>query len=173
MDKLMERGVLGDKTGRGFFKKEGKTRHVLDTVSGEYHPESEIKLPKLGYIGEVAQLYSQARYAEGMQAFLAAPGDDAALARRVIAGYLSYAFLRVGEVTDSIDGIDRIMGAGFNWAPPSVLVDTMGGAAVAVKMIEEAELTVPESLLRAARSGEPKRFFRDRRVNTGKYFVAS
>src|SRR5262245_35254078 len=41
MDKLMERGVLGDKTGRGFFKKEGKTRHVLDTLSGEYHPESE------------------------------------------------------------------------------------------------------------------------------------
>jgi hypothetical protein len=90
----------------------------------------------------------------------------------VIAGYLSYAFLRVGEVTDTITGIDRIMGAGFNWAPPSVLVDTMGAAA-AVKLIEEAELTVPEALSRAARAGEPKRFFRDRRVNTGKYFVAS
>jgi hypothetical protein len=141
-------------------------------VSGDYRPESEIKLPDLSYIAEVAAFHSQARYAEGMQAFMAAEGDEAALARKVIAGYVSYAFLRVGEVTDSIAGIDRIMGAGFNWAPPSVLVDTLG-AASAVRMIEEAELTVPEVLARAARTGEPRRFFSDRRVNTGKFFVAS
>jgi 3-hydroxyacyl-CoA dehydrogenase len=168
----MEKGVLGNKTGRGFFWKEGKVRHVLEPVSGNYRPESEIKLPDLSYIDDVAALYSQARYAEGIQVFLAAEGDEAALARRVVGGYISYAFLRVGEVTDTIEGIDRIMGAGFNWAPPSVLVDTMGPAS-AVRMIEEAGLTVPEALSRAAATGEPKRFFRDRRVNTGKFFVAS
>jgi 3-hydroxyacyl-CoA dehydrogenase len=172
MDKLMEKGVLGNKTGRGFFWKEGKIRHVLDAVSGDYRPESEIELPDLSYIADVAHLYSQARYAEGIQVFLAAEGDEAALARKVIAGYVSYAFSRVGEVTDSISGIDRIMGAGFNWAPPSVLVDTMG-AGSAVRLIEEAGLTVPEALERAARTGEPRRFFRDRQVNTGKFFVAS
>src|SRR5439155_18420740 len=148
MDKLMEKGVLGNKTGRGFFWKEGKVRHVLDPLTGDYRPESVLRLPRLSYIDEVANLYSQARYAEGMQAFLAADGDEAALARKVIAGYISYAFLRVGEVTDTIDGIDRIMGAGFNWAPPSVLVDTMG-AVSAVRLIEEAGLAVPEALSRA------------------------
>jgi 3-hydroxyacyl-CoA dehydrogenase len=172
MDKLMEKGVLGNKTGRGFFWKEGKVRHVLEPVSGNYRPESEIKLPPLSYISDVAALYSQARYAEGIQVFLAAEGDEAALARQVIAGYISYAFSRVGEVTDTITGIDRIMGAGFNWAPPSVLVDTMG-AASAVRLIEEAGLQVPAALQSAARTGEPKRFFRDRQVNTGKFFVAS
>ena len=59
-----------------------------------------------------------------MQVFLGAEGDEA-IARKVIAGYISYAFHRVGEVTE-IDGIDRIMGMGFNWAPPGVLVDTIG-----------------------------------------------
>jgi 3-hydroxyacyl-CoA dehydrogenase len=172
MDKLMEKGVLGNKTGRGFFRKDGKVRHVLEPVSGNYRPESEIELPDLSYIDDVAALYSQARYAEGIQVFLNAEGDEAALARKVIAGYLSYAFLRVGEVTDTITGIDRIMGAGFNWAPPSVLVDTMG-AASAVRLIEEAGLTVPPALQSAASTGEPKRFFRDRQVNTGKFFVAS
>ncbi|HKA15330.1 MAG TPA: 3-hydroxyacyl-CoA dehydrogenase family protein, partial [Myxococcota bacterium] len=172
MDKLMEKGVLGNKTGRGFFWTEGKVRHVLDPLTGDYRPESELKLPRLSYIADVANFYSQARYAEGMQVFLAAEGEEAALARKVIAGYISYAFHRVGEVTDTIDGIDRIMGAGFNWAPPSVLVDTMGAAA-AVRLIEEAGLEVPEALSEAARTGEPKRFFRDRRVNTGKFFVAS
>jgi len=172
MDKLMEKGVLGNKTGRGFFWSEGKVRHVLDAVSGDYRPASEIRLPDLSYIDDVAALYAQARYAEGIQVFLNAEGDEAALARKVIAGYLSYAFLRVGEVTDTISGIDRIMGAGFNWAPPSVLVDTMG-AASAVRLIEEAGLTVPPALSRAASTGEPKRFFTNRQVNIGKFFVAS
>ena len=171
MDKLMEKGVLGNKSGRGFFMTEDKVRHVLDPVSGDYSPESECVLPDLSYIGDVASLYEQARYREGMQVFLAAEGDEAALARRVIAGYISYAFHRAGEVTDSINGIDRIMGMGFNWAPPSVLVDTLG-AAGAVEMIEGAELPVPEALATAAQTGEPKRFFHHNSINTGRFFVA-
>jgi 3-hydroxyacyl-CoA dehydrogenase len=173
MDHLMERGVLGDKTGRGFFYRDDeKKQHVLDPASGDYRPVSEVQLPDLSYIDEVARLHAEGRYAEGMQVFLTADGDEAAIARKAIAGYVSYAFHRVGEVTDTIDGIDRIMGMGFNWAPPSVLVDTMGGAAVAVDMIEKAGLPVPANLEEAAKTGEPKRFFDNPRINVGKFFVA-
>jgi hypothetical protein len=133
MAKLMEKGVLGNKSGGGFFKKDGKTRLILDPSTGDYTPESEIKLPEFGYI--------------------------------------AYAFHRVGEVTQTIDGIDRIMGMGFNVAPPSVLVDTLG-AQGAVDMIAEAGLEVPEALVSAAKTGEPKRFFHHRRINIGKFFVA-
>jgi 3-hydroxyacyl-CoA dehydrogenase len=171
MDKLMEKGVLGNKTGRGFFWKEDKVRHVLDPVSGDYKPEAESPLPDLSYIDAVAELYAQARYREFMQRFLEAEGDEARMARKVIAGYLSYAFHRVGEVTETINGIDRILGMGFNWAPPSVLVDTVGPAAI-VGMIEEAGLPVPEALTAAARTGEPKRFFQHAHINTGRFFVA-
>ncbi|MCP4039215.1 MAG: 3-hydroxyacyl-CoA dehydrogenase family protein, partial [bacterium] len=171
MDKLMERGVLGNKTGRGFFWKEDKVRHVLDPVSGDYKPEAEISLPDLSYIDDVSALYSQGRYAEGIQIFLTADGDHAALARKVIAGYISYAFHRVGEVTETIDGIDRIMGMGFNWAPPSVLVDAMG-AQSAVEMIDKAGLPVPAILEEAARSGSSERFFQHPHINPGRFFVA-
>jgi len=172
MDKLMERGVLGNKTGRGFFwKDEEKQLHALDPVSGDYKPQAEVQLPDLGYIDDVAKLHHEGRYAEGMQVFLAAEGHEANLARKVVAGYLSYAFHRVGEVTESIDGIDRIMGMGFNWAPPGVLVDTVGAAAV-VAMIDKAGLPVPEILAEAARTGEPKRFFEHPHINPGRFFVA-
>ena len=171
MDKLMERGVLGNKTGRGFFWKEGRVRHVLDPVSGDYKPEAEVSLPDLSYIDDVSRLYSQGRYAEGIHVFLAAEGEYAAIARKVIAGYISYAFHRVGEVTEKIDGVDRIMGMGFNWAPPSVLVDTMGKQA-AVEMIAKAGLPVPANLEEAARSGSPELFFRNRHINSGRFFVA-
>jgi len=172
MDKLMEKGVLGNKTGRGFFwKDDNKQRHALDPVSGDYKPEAEFRLPELGYIDEVAALHNEGRYAEAMQAFAAADGREAELARKVVAGYISYAFHRVGEVTESIDGIDRIMGTGFNWAPPGVLVDTLGAPA-AVGMIEKAGLPVPAILEEAARKGEPKRFFNHPHISRGRFFVA-
>jgi len=174
MDALMERGVLGNKTGRGFFYRddEEKKQHVLDPKTGGYRPASEVVLPDLSYIDDVASLYKEGRYEEGMQIFLGAEGDEAALARKVVAGYVSYAFHRVGEVTETIDGIDRIMGMGFNWAPPSVLVDVMGGAAAAVEMIDGAGVPVPKILEEAASSGKPECFFIHPRINIGKFFVA-
>lgn len=171
MADLMDKGVLGNKSGGGFFKKDGETRLVLDIASGDYKPESEIKLPNLDYIDDVSTLYAEGRYEEGISIFLDAEGDEAAIARKVIAGYISYAFHRVGEVTETITGIDMIMGAGFNWAPPSVLVDTMGAAA-AVRLIDESGLPVPKAIALAAETGEPKAFFSHPFVNTGKYFVA-
>ena len=171
MANLMDKGVMGNKSGGGFFKKDGKTRLALNPTSGDYTPEAEIALPKLDYIDQVSHLYSMGRYHEGFQIFLAAEGDEAAIARKVIAGYIAYAFERAGEVTETITGIDRIMGAGFNWAPPSVLVDNMGVGA-AVSMIEEAGLGVPKILADAAASGEAKPFFSHPQWNTGKFFVA-
>jgi 3-hydroxyacyl-CoA dehydrogenase len=171
MARLMGQGVLGNKSGGGFFKRDGKTRLALDPASGDYRPVGEIQLPNLDYIENVATLHAEGRYREGYQAFLAAEGEEAQLARRVIAGYISYAFHRVGECTDTINGIDLIMATGFNWAPPSVLVDVMGASA-AVGMIEQADLPVPDALRAAAKSGDPKRFFDHPQLNAGKFFVA-
>ena len=171
MAKLMDKGVLGNKSGGGFFKKDGKKRLVLDPKTGDYMPEADIKLPDLGYIDEVAALHRDGRYQEGMQVFLNAEGEYAKIARGVIAGYIAYAFNRVGEVTETIDGIDRIMGMGFNAAPPSVLVDTIGAKGV-VEMIGEAGLAVPPALADAAKTGKPERFFDHPRINIGRFFVA-
>ena len=172
MAKLMDKGVLGNKTGAGFFKRgEDKSRLVLDPATGEYTPEEEIKLPDLGYIDEVSAFHRDGRYQDGMQAFLNAEGEYAKIARGVIAGYIAYAFERVGEVTETIDGIDRIMGLGFNAAPPSVLVDAFGAQGV-VDMIGEAGLAIPSALAEAAKTGKPERFFTHRRINIGRFFVA-
>ncbi|MBM4421537.1 MAG: 3-hydroxyacyl-CoA dehydrogenase family protein [Chloroflexi bacterium] len=171
MQALIEKGVLGAKTKGGFFKVENKVRMVLDPKTGAYQPEAEVKLPDLSYIKEIARLHHDGRYTEAMAAFAAAPGDMAKLARKVVAGYLSYAFHRVGEVTETIDGIDDIMGFGFNWAPPSVLVDVLGAKA-AVAMIEEAKLPVPKLLVDAASASSPARLYKNPHGNIGRFFVA-
>jgi 3-hydroxyacyl-CoA dehydrogenase len=176
MARLLERGVLGNKSGGGFFKVEGpkdgkKTRLVLDPKTDSYRPLAEVKLPDLGFIDQVATLHRDGRYREAMQVFAEAPGEWAALARKVVAGYVSYAFHRVGEVTETIAGIDDIMGFGFNWAPPSVLVDVIG-AKQTVAMIEQSKLPVPRALADLASSPSPRRLYTNPHGNIGRFFVA-
>ncbi len=168
MADLMAQGTLGNKSGKGFFMKDGKRRLVLDPKTKRYVPADEIKLSGLGYVKEIAALHRVGRYEDAMAAFVAAPGDEAKLARKVVAGYIAYSFERAGEVTEDIRGIDAIMGFGFNWAPPSVLVDLLGAQA-ARTMIQEAGLRVPAKLA-AVKQGE--RLFTNPTVNIGKFFVA-
>lgn len=171
MARLLERGVLGNKSGGGFFKADGKLRLALDPKTESYRPVAEIKLPDLGFVDQVAKLHRDGRYREAMRAFVQAPSRWAALARKVVAGYVSYAFHRAGEVTETIAGIDDIMGFGFNWAPPSVLVDVIG-LEDTVAMIEQAKLPVPRALAAAASSGAPRRFYTNPHGNIGRFFVA-
>ena len=173
MATLIDQGVLGRKTGGGFFKPAPRGSDEEDLVlvpaTGEYVPESSISLPDMPHVAEIADLYAQGRYVEGLQVLLDAKGAEAALARKVMAGYIAYSFERVGEVCASINDIDRIIGMGFNWAPPSVLVDTMGPAN-AVKMISEAGLAVPSAL---ADASPDTHFFNHPTINTGRFFVAA
>jgi len=170
MAELMEKGVLGRKTGGGFFgKDDGGGRIVLDPKTQKYSPKSAVARPDLAFIDTSSNLHRVGRYVDGMKAFAEATGPYAAIAQKVIAGYISYSFHRVGEVTDDISGIDRIMGFGFNWAPPSVLVDTIG-LKPTIQMIEKAGLPVPPAL---ANAQEGTKFFDDPQVNVGKFFVAA
>jgi 3-hydroxyacyl-CoA dehydrogenase len=171
MNALLAKGTLGNKSGGGFFKaQKDKTRLVLDPVSGAYRAASEVKLPDLGFIPPIATLHRDGRYRDAMRAFVDAPGEWAALARKLIAGYVSYSFHRVGEVTETIAGIDDILGFGFNWAPPSVLVDLIGPKQM-VAMIDKAKLPVPKALSDAATSASPRRFYTSPRGNIGRFFV--
>ncbi len=170
MADLMDKGVLGRKSGGGFFARDNdKNATVLVPATGEYVLESSVVLPEMKYVAQIADLYSQGRYDEGMRVLLAATGDEAALARKILAGYISYSFQRVGDVCETITEIDRIMGLGFNWAPPSVLVDLMGPAA-AVRMMQQSDVVVPDII---ARADESTRFFNHPATNRGRFFVAA
>lgn len=170
MADLMAKGVLGRKTGAGFFgKDDAGQRIVLDPATRKYVPKSTISRPDLAFIDTISNLHRVGRYVDGMQAFAEAKGPYAAIAQKVIGGYISYSFHRVGEVTDDISGIDRIMGYGFNWAPPSILVDTIGLKRT-IEMIDKSGLPVPPAL---ANAQEGTKFFDDPQVNVGKFFVAA
>ena len=121
------------------------------------------------FIEAMAGLHRVGRYREAFQIFTSAEGKAADIARQVIFGYVSYGLNRVGEkeVVRAPSDVDRIMGFGFNWAPPTVLVDVIG-VRETIKGIERCGLQVPATLA-AARPGE--RLFREPHVNVGKFFA--
>jgi 3-hydroxyacyl-CoA dehydrogenase len=174
MDRLIGRGHLGNKTADrgGFYKrvKDGSrtTTLVLDPASGDYNPASPVR--PIAFVEKMRQLHRVGCYRDALRILVEAGGDEAALARKIVFGYVSYALNRVGEgeVVAQPRDVDRIMGFGFNWAPPSVLVDLVGPEPTR-KAIEAAGLTVPR-VLATLKPGE--RLFRERGVNVGRFFAA-
>jgi 3-hydroxyacyl-CoA dehydrogenase len=175
VQKLIDKGHLGNKTAAkgGFYrraKEDGKNvRYTLDPASGEYRAPADAKVEPVDFIEAMAGLHRVGRYREAFQIFTSAEGKAADIARQVVFGYVSYGLNRVGEkeVVRAASDVDRIMGSGFNWAPPTVLADVIG-VRETIKGIERCGLQVPATLA-AARPGE--RLFREPHVNVGKFFA--
>ncbi len=177
MNDLLQRGHMGNKTPQlgGFYRrvKDGKqTRNmVLDPKSGEYREATASPVAPVPFVEQIKRLNHVGKYKEAFRVFAAAEGDEAHLAKRVILGYISYALNRVGEteVVRSARDVDRIMGFGFNWAPPTVLVDLMG-VETTTRLLEKNGLPVPAVLKQAAQR-PTARLFREPNVNIGRFFA--
>jgi 3-hydroxyacyl-CoA dehydrogenase len=183
MVKLIQRGHLGNKTPElgGFFRRvvdparaaEGPRatvdNQVIDPATGNY--VSRGAPPTVAFVEEIRDLHRRGRYREGVTRFMAAEGPEADIAKRVILGYISYALNRVGpgEVVQSYADVDRIMTAGFNWAPPSAYVD-MIGYQEAREAMERYGLPVPKLVDAAARGEVPTPLFNLPFVSPGRYF---
>ena len=98
------------------------------------------------------------------------PGRRPSCCARILLGYISYGLGLVGEVVERPRDIDRIMGFGFNWAPPSVLVDAIGPGRTIV-LLEKARLPVPMPLLEAATSQRP--LFNEPTIDSARFFVVA
>jgi 3-hydroxyacyl-CoA dehydrogenase len=163
----LESGLLGDKTpeqGGFFLRKKGSPTLVLDPKSGK-------RIAATGAVPEIArkmrELHHVGRYTEAFDVFADATGPDATLLRQVILGYVSYGLNRVGEVVEKVADVDRIMGFGFNWAPPGALADLIG-ARRTVRLLDAAKLPVPRVLADAAERN--RKLFDARHVDVGRFF---
>jgi len=156
---FMERGInsgqLGDKTPKegGFYRrgqKDGKAVEVFDPKTGSYQPlEKPTPVP---FVEKMKQFNREGRYSEAFNVFAETKGVEADLMRRVILGYVSYGLNRVGEVAESAADVDTIMSFGFNWTPPSVIVDLIGAKNI-IAMFGRYHLTVPPVVEKAASNG--------------------
>jgi 3-hydroxyacyl-CoA dehydrogenase len=144
MSGMIEKGLLGNKTKKGFFKKDksgGKSEiSYYDWQTGEYKPAAK---PKFASVMATKQVDDP-----GMRVKMVVAGNDkgAEFAWKSIRDTLIYAVNRIPEIADDVVNIDNAMKWGFNWEiGPFEMLDAIGVASF-VKRAEKDGITVPESL---------------------------
>lgn len=168
VENMIASGHLGNKTrGKGGFYKRlesGKSVYI-DPATCEYVPAFQ---PHVKFVEQAKTLIHLGMYKQAFETILNAVGPEAHIVREILATYIAYSYMLIGEVTDSqygIEGIDCVMSRGFNWASPSLLVHMVGGKERAIAFLQSKNLAVPESLRSDSISQNCS-------SNAGKYFPA-
>ncbi|HOK66224.1 MAG TPA: 3-hydroxyacyl-CoA dehydrogenase family protein [Anaerohalosphaeraceae bacterium] len=150
LEKMIGQGHLGRKTRDkgGFYKRlESGQYEYIDPKSLTYIPAFQ---PHVRFVEEAKQLIHIGRYRDAFEHIREAKGTEAGLVQEILATYIAYSYMLVGEVTEQkygIEGIDRVMMTGFNWASPSLLVYMLGGKEKTAELLASKGLPVPASLL--------------------------
>jgi 3-hydroxyacyl-CoA dehydrogenase len=138
-NQMLERKMLGDKTGGGFYKKkktpEGEQRMGLDWKTLEYRERQKPKFPALDMSKNVETTPERLRMLLGGD-----PTKDKAaqFMWATLPDLWTYAANRIGEIADSVVEIDRAMKLGFNWElGPFELWDAAGVEQTVERMKKE------------------------------------
>lgn len=168
VDTMIAAKRLGNKTraNGGFFKKlESGDCLYYDPASNEYITGYK---PSVQFVERAKNQIRVGLYRQAFETILSAKDPQADIVREILALYIAYSYMMIGEVTDlhyGIEGIDKVMTTGFNWASPSLLVAMMGGVDRAAELIQSAGLPVPQTL-------RTDSVWKKHVHNAGKYFIA-
>jgi 3-hydroxyacyl-CoA dehydrogenase len=162
LESMVEKKMLGDKTGSGFYKKNkgdgGKEILVLDLKTFEYRAQNKVRFDSLGAARDVEELNEKIRVVLG--------GSDKAakFAEQVTLDTLAYAARLMGEIADDVVNVDRAMRWGFAWEQgPFQTWDAYGVAKGVARMKELGIFVAPwvDDMLKSGRAsfyGAEKQF---------------
>lgn len=168
VEKLIESGRLGDKTGAGFYKKskdaEGKTKILsLDLSTGEYRDPLEPDFPELSRSMKLMGVEARTKQA------LADPGKGGEFLRNVLLPLFNYSAGLAGQICETPQQIDDAMRWGYGWQlGPFELMDAVGPSHV-VSLLKERGDEVAPLLSQLVAAGEAARFY-DRSGDTPRVF---
>jgi 3-hydroxyacyl-CoA dehydrogenase len=176
VEEMTKRGLLGEKTGSGFYKrvKKGGESEILtlDWHTMEYRPRQKAKFGSI----EAGKAVEDTRQRLRMLVGPALEGKGGDKANQLLWATLSetclYAARRVPEIADSILDVDRAMRWGFAWElGPFEMWDAIGveRMAEAVKREGKAIPALVEKVLRSPK----KSFYETEKGRTSYFDVAS
>lgn len=126
IEQLIQEGALGQKSGRGLYKKEGKDILVLDYASGQYRKTDSQIDP------EVEKILALRQPAEKFTALIQSPHPQAQLLWATFRDVFHYSAVHLHEIADNARDLDLAMRWGFGWSHgPFELWQAAGWAAIA------------------------------------------
>ena len=150
--KMVERGLLGNKTKAGFYRKqkgEGDKREIwtLDAATIDYRPAEKVKLPSL----DMAKNIEDAP--ERIKALTWGKDRVGAFLWKTLSKTLTYAAKRIPEIADNVVEVDRAMRWGFGWELGPFEVWDAIGVGKSVGRMKEEGMPVPANVEQMIASG--------------------
>jgi 3-hydroxyacyl-CoA dehydrogenase len=152
LTQMIGRGILGNKTRGGFYKKqkgEGEKQEIwtLDYASLEYRPAAKVKLPALDMAKNIEETPAR------IKALVWGKDRVGAFLWKNMSRTFRYAANRIPEIADTVLEIDRAMKWGFNWELGVFETwDAIGVEKSVARMREEGQ-TVPENVQKMLDAG--------------------
>ncbi|MFW5639718.1 MAG: 3-hydroxyacyl-CoA dehydrogenase NAD-binding domain-containing protein [Thermodesulfobacteriota bacterium] len=145
VEKMIEKGLLGKKSGAGFYKTEltpewKKIRKVINLDTLEYETYDKVEFPCLAEAKKAKTLPDK------MKAILYGDDRGARFAWKTMAYSLIYAANRVGEISDSIVEIDNAMKWGYNFEMGPFETWDAIGVKRSVDRMEDEGIPVPRKV---------------------------
>ncbi|WP_163998742.1 3-hydroxyacyl-CoA dehydrogenase/enoyl-CoA hydratase family protein [Pyxidicoccus caerfyrddinensis] len=106
---MVKKGILGDKSGGGFYKKQGKDILVLDLKTMEYRAQNKVRFESLGAAKDVEDVR------ERVAVVLNGQDKAAKFAERITLDVMAYTSRRIPEIADDVVNVDRAMRWGYAW----------------------------------------------------------
>jgi 3-hydroxyacyl-CoA dehydrogenase len=152
---MVERKWLGEKTGGGFYKKEGSEIRTLDYKTMEYRERKKARFASVDAAMNVPDLGPR------LQQILAGKDKAAEFLWRVLSSTCLYAASLVREISDDVVSIDRALEWGYAWNEgPFRVLDALGPKAVAERAKAEGK-RVPALLEALVASGRPTFYMKE------------
>jgi 3-hydroxyacyl-CoA dehydrogenase len=144
VEQMVAKGLLGNKSRKGFFKKEkgegAAAYFYYDYTTGEYVPSQR---PKFASVETSKSIDDPGKR---LQAVITGRDTGAQFAWRNLRDTLIYSFNRIPEISDDIVNVDNAMKWGFNWdLGPFEMLDAIG-MEYFVGRAEQDGIRVPEGL---------------------------
>ena len=152
VERMVNQGILGDKTGGGFYQKrkgEGEKKEIwtLDVASLEYRPRAAAKLPSLDAAKNIED--TRAR----VKALVWGKDRAGQFLWKTMSRVFAYAANRIPEIADTVVEVDRAMRWGFGWELGVFEAwDAVGVERAAARMEEEGR-AVPANVRRMLDAG--------------------
>ncbi|WP_100401960.1 3-hydroxyacyl-CoA dehydrogenase/enoyl-CoA hydratase family protein [Bacillus sp. FJAT-42315] len=147
MKTMRDNGWIGAKSGKGFFKKEGKTILELHPETMKYSDQKKLTAASI----EMAK--QQKGTGAKLKALIYANDKAGQFLWKIIAPVLTYSAELTGEIADDIVAIDQAMKWGFGWSQgPFEMWDAIG-VEKSVEKMEAEGLNVPVWVKKMLASG--------------------